>query len=90
MATDELPPTGRDDLIPGFLVRRADDDRLEAHRVYPLDEILITYGCRDVVHAPCLAELELLCTAERVKEGLLRAAIRVATDTQPWRDPNTM
>jgi hypothetical protein len=82
----DIPRAGRDDLIPGFLIRRTGDDALEATRLYELDETLREYGCREVLHAASLAELELLACAERVKEGLINAAVRLARDTQPWRE----
>jgi hypothetical protein len=88
MSTSERdnPRPSRDDLIPGFLVRRLDDNQLEARPLYEVDDIMRGYGVNDCIVASSFGELELLCCAERVKCGIITASLKLVRDTQPWRE----
>jgi dihydrodipicolinate synthase/N-acetylneuraminate lyase len=85
---DKIPPTGSDDLVPEFKVTRLDSGQLQAVALYRLTDEMIEYGCKSVLVAASLGELELLCTAERIKRSIVNAAVRLVTATRarPWRD----
>jgi hypothetical protein len=86
MSTPDIPRAGRDDLIPGFMVRRIGDAGLEAVPLYEVDDIMRSYGVNDRIVASCLGELEILACAERVKCGIITASLKLVRDTQPWRE----
>jgi hypothetical protein len=78
--------------IPEFHVQQRVDGRWEAVARYEITPLLASYGARGVISADTRGDLELLCTAERVRIDLLRQAQQaisgdeLSTPTTPGRD----
>ncbi|MFC5753396.1 hypothetical protein [Actinomadura rugatobispora] len=66
------------DEIPGWHVEPGQNGTWLARRRGTLSALQVEYGCRALVGANSRAELELACTTEDVKAGLVRAAERLA------------
>lgn len=73
-------------VLPGFKVRRLNSGGYRAVALYEITHEMAEFGCRGVITATSLGELEMLCCAERIKRDLVRAAVRLAQDVRPWRD----
>ncbi|HEU5029053.1 MAG TPA: hypothetical protein VFV01_29365 [Spirillospora sp.] len=76
----DIPPEGRDDLIPEFRVTRTPDGLFLAFSTYRITAIRAIYGLKGVVVAPDLQELEVLCCAERIKRSQIDAATEKYAD----------
>lgn len=64
--------------FPAWHVEPGPDGTWLARRRGALSALELEYGCRTVVGASSRGELEVACTAEAVKSGLIRAAERLA------------
>lgn len=64
--------------FPDFYVSEIPSGGYQAIATYPIEGDLIDYGCKGVLRASSLGELELLCCAERIKRSMILGAVRLA------------
>ncbi len=66
-------------VIPGWATSRADDGTYEAIRLEPLSAYQLAAGCRAVLNAGNVPELDRLCHAQRAYSELIALAEVVAS-----------
>ncbi|MFV2172375.1 hypothetical protein ACFHW2_11665 [Actinomadura sp. LOL_016] len=69
--------------IPQFTVRQLGDDKWEATATYELTDLMATMGCRAVLRAETMPDLELIASAERIRASMVRAAEAQPGEEQP-------
>ncbi|MFD0690974.1 hypothetical protein [Actinomadura fibrosa] len=60
--------------VPAFALRQLDENVAEATARYPLTDFMVSMGCRSVVRAETIGDLELIAMVERIKADIARAA----------------